>query len=77
MFADRYEAGRILGEMVSKLPNISDGVVLGLVRGGVPVAFEVAKACSMPLDISWCGSWECPGSRSWQWGRSLAAGQLF
>ena len=51
MFADRYEAGRILGEMVSKLPNISDGVVLGLVRGGVPVAFEVAKACSIPLEI--------------------------
>ena len=51
MFADRYEAGRILGEMVAKLPDIADGVVLGLVRGGVPVAFEVAKACGLPLDI--------------------------
>ena len=34
-----------------KLPDIKDGVVLGLVRGGVPVAFEVAKACGLPMDI--------------------------
>jgi putative phosphoribosyl transferase len=51
MFADRYEAGRIVGEMIAELPDIADGVVLGLVRGGVPVAYEVAKACSLPLDI--------------------------
>ena len=51
MFQDRREAGRILGEMVANLPDIADGVVLGLVRGGVPVAFEVAKACGLPLDI--------------------------
>ena len=51
VFADRCEAGRVVGEMVAKLPDIADGVVLGLVRGGVPVAFEVAKACSLPLDI--------------------------
>jgi len=51
MFADRHEAGRILGEMVARLPDIAGGAVLGLVRGGVPVAFEVAKACSLPLDI--------------------------
>jgi len=51
VFENRYEAGRIVGEMVAKLPDIADGVVLGLVRGGVPVAFEVARACSLPLDI--------------------------
>jgi len=50
-FTNRHEAGRILGEMVATLEDISDGVVLGLVRGGVPVAFEVARACSLPLDI--------------------------
>lgn len=33
------------------MPDIADAVVLGLVRGGVPVAYEVAKACSLPLDI--------------------------
>jgi predicted phosphoribosyltransferase len=51
VFQDRREAGRIVGEMMALLPEISNGVVLGLVRGGVPVAFEVAKACSLPLDI--------------------------
>jgi len=51
VLADRYEAGRVLGAMVAKLPDIADGVVLGLVRGGVPVAFEVAKACGLPFDI--------------------------
>jgi putative phosphoribosyl transferase len=51
MFQDRREAGQVLGAMVSALPDLRDGVVLGLVRGGVPVAFEVAKACGLPLDI--------------------------
>jgi putative phosphoribosyl transferase len=51
MFRDRREAGRVLGEMVAGLPDLGDGIVLGLVRGGVPVAYEVAKACRMPLDI--------------------------
>ena len=51
VFQDRREAGQVLGAMVSALPDLRDGVVLGLVRGGVPVAFEVAKACDLPLDV--------------------------
>ena len=51
LFADRYEAGRVLGKIIAKSPDLADGVVLGLVRGGVPVAFEVARACALPLDI--------------------------
>ena len=50
-FANRREAGRILGALVATLPDIAGAVVLGLVRGGVPVAYEVANACSLPLDI--------------------------
>jgi putative phosphoribosyl transferase len=51
VFQDRREAGRVLGELVAELPDLKDGVVLGLVRGGVPVAFEVARACRLPMDI--------------------------
>ena len=51
MFQDRREAGQLLGEMVAELTDLADGVVLGLVRGGVPVGFEVAKACGLGLDI--------------------------
>jgi predicted phosphoribosyltransferase len=51
IFQDRREAGRVLGELVAALPNLKDALVLGLVRGGVPVAFEVARACGLPLDI--------------------------
>jgi putative phosphoribosyl transferase len=40
-----------VGEMVARLVDIADGVVLGLVRGGVPVAYEVAKTCSLAWDI--------------------------
>jgi len=49
-FRDRAEAGRALGELLrEQLPD--DVVVLGLARGGVPVAAEVAKALAAPLDV--------------------------
>lgn len=49
-FSDRRDAGRQLAEAVAQL-GLDDPVVLGLPRGGVPVAFEVAKRLSAPLDI--------------------------
>ena len=50
-FADRQQAGRRLGEAVSKQRLPRPIVVLGLPRGGVPVAFEVARALRAPLDV--------------------------
>jgi putative phosphoribosyl transferase len=50
MFADRADAGRQLAEHLLHLRS-EDVVVLGLPRGGVPVAFEVARALSAPLDV--------------------------
>jgi putative phosphoribosyl transferase len=49
-FRDRRDAGRQLGQHVQHL-HIERPIVLGLARGGVPVAFEVARALSSPLDV--------------------------
>lgn len=49
-FQDRYDAGRQLGTALAQR-DIHDAVVLGLARGGVPVAYEVAAALDAPLDV--------------------------
>jgi predicted phosphoribosyltransferase/pimeloyl-ACP methyl ester carboxylesterase len=49
-FHDRTDAGRQLGRRVAEIAE-SDAVVLGLPRGGVPVAAEVARALGAPLDV--------------------------
>jgi putative phosphoribosyl transferase len=50
-FRDRREAGRLLGESLRKYADRGDVIVLGLPRGGVPVAYEVATALHAPLDV--------------------------
>src|SRR5512147_859926 len=49
-FADRVEAGRMLGARLAALQLVNP-VVLALPRGGVPVAAEVARALDAPLDL--------------------------
>ncbi|MEV4776023.1 phosphoribosyltransferase [Microbacterium sp. LWH12-1.2] len=49
-FADRKQAGRMLAERLAEHP-LTDPVVLGLPRGGVPVAVEVARVLDAPLDV--------------------------
>ena len=50
-FADRAEAGRALAARLTAYANRADVVVLGLARGGMPVAAEVARALAAPLDV--------------------------
>src|SRR5437016_14532686 len=51
VFENRAEAGRQLAEKLDKYAGRDDVIVLGLPRGGVPVAYEVAKRLHAPLDV--------------------------
>ena len=50
-FPNRAEAGRQLAEKLEQYAGRDDVIVLGLPRGGVPVAYEVAKRLRVPLDV--------------------------
>jgi putative phosphoribosyl transferase len=50
-FRDRADAGRQLAERLGAYANRDDVIVLALPRGGVPVAYEVAKRLHVPLDV--------------------------
>ena len=51
IFLNRAEAGRRLGGSLHVYKHRQDAIVLGLPRGGVPVAYEVARELSLPLDV--------------------------
>jgi putative phosphoribosyl transferase len=50
-FHNRQEAGRALAESLREFEHAPDTLVLALPRGGVPVAFEIARQLSLPLDV--------------------------
>jgi len=50
-FRDRREAGQLLAEKLDFLKGKKDVIVLGIPRGGVVVAYEVAQALGVPLDV--------------------------
>jgi predicted phosphoribosyltransferase len=51
IFQNRAEAGQQLASHLGKYANREDVIVLGVPRGGVPIAFEVARTLNLPLDI--------------------------
>src|SRR5712675_736870 len=51
LFADRRQAGSVLAGLLKQYADRSDVLVLALPRGGVPVAFEVARALNARLDV--------------------------
>jgi putative phosphoribosyl transferase len=51
IFQNRIQAGRMLATELKLYAGRPDAIVLGAPRGGVPVAFEVAAALKLPLDV--------------------------
>jgi putative phosphoribosyl transferase len=66
-FKNRAEAGEKLATKLPRYANRPDVLVLALPRGGVPVAFQVARALGAPLDVFIVRKLGIPGSKSWRW----------
>jgi len=73
-FINRTEAGRELATMLPGFRNRSDVVVLALPRGGVPVAFEVARVLRAPLDVFTVRKVGAPGNEEYALGAIATAG---
>ncbi|MGS2617221.1 phosphoribosyltransferase [Micromonospora sp. LZ34] len=69
-YRDRAEAGRMLADRLTALIGEPDVIVLGLVRGGVPVAEVVAERLGAPLDVLVVRKLGMP------WAREVAFGAL-
>lgn len=50
-FQNRMEAGKKLAQKLISYKNFPNGIIIALPRGGVPVAYQVAEALNLPLDI--------------------------
>jgi putative phosphoribosyl transferase len=74
VFRDREEAGQKLAARLQSYANRKDVIVLGIPRGGVPVAFEVAKALNAPLDIFLSRKLGVPGQEELAFG-AIATGE--
>src|SRR5580700_7560337 len=74
-FRDRRDAGRQLASKLSAYAGDPNVLVLGLPRGGVPVAFEVARALHAPLDVFVVRKLGVPGHRELAMG-AIASGGL-
>lgn len=74
-FRDRVHAGRVLAQKLKHYADRSDVLVLALPRGGVPVAFEVASALHVPMDVFLVRKLGVPGQEELAMG-AIATGGL-
>jgi len=74
MFLDRADGGQKLANQLGQYANRDDVVVLGIPRGGVPVAFEVAQALKAPLDILLVRKLGTPGQQELAMGAIASGG---
>jgi putative phosphoribosyl transferase len=75
-FRDRAQAGRVLAERLARYAGRDDVLVLGLPRGGVPVAAEVARALGAPLDVFLVRKLGLPGQEELAMGALASGGAL-
>jgi erythromycin esterase-like protein/predicted phosphoribosyltransferase len=73
-FSDRVDAGQQLGARLAKYADRSDVIVLGLPRGGIPVAREVATRLKAPLDVFLVRKLGVPGHPELAMGAIAAGG---
>jgi predicted phosphoribosyltransferase len=73
-FRDRREAGRLLARQLAAYAERPDVIVLALPRGGVPVAYEVAKALRAPLDVFLVRKLGVPGHEEYAMGAIASGG---
>src|SRR5215469_18487878 len=74
MFRDRSEAGQLLAGKLARYADSKETVVLALPRGGVPVAFEIARKLHLPLDILLVRKLGVPGQAELAMGAIAAGG---
>src|SRR5947208_7666602 len=75
LYRDRFDAGKRLAGRLGAYAHRQDVLVLALPRGGVPVAFEVAKALNAPLDVFLVRKLGVPGREELAMG-ALASGGI-
>src|SRR5256885_4028903 len=74
LFRNRREAGRLLAAKLAAYANRPDVLVLALPRGGVPVAYEVARALGVPLDVFVVRKLGVPGYKEFAMGAVATGG---
>ncbi|MGA3293344.1 MAG: phosphoribosyltransferase [Candidatus Acidiferrales bacterium] len=74
IFEDRVDAGRRLASKLTAYAKRQDVTVLGIPRGGVPVAFEVANALDAPLDVFLSRKLGVPGQEELAFGAVATGG---
>lgn len=76
LFKNRREAGCLLARSLTSYAGDKNGIVLALPRGGVPVAYEVAKTLALALDIMLVRKLGAPGQEELAIGAIASGGQI-
>ena len=76
-YTDRWQAGDILAKHLKKYAQDTNALVLALPRGGVPVAYQVAKTLQLPLDVYIVRKLGYPGHEEYAMGALASGDTLF